>query len=127
MKINSDYLFIAAFLVGLGPWLVYAFWVFHHMWFNFKKSTSGMRGLNPLQWRRSGFNRKTDPEAQRLMKNLNRWLKICFLTWGVSFVLLFPVMFVLDRLGLLANPTSTFLPKPSQGAPSSHAALESTR
>lgn len=103
MKIDPDFLFIGTFVICMCPWLVYAFWVVKNMQYRMSKSLCGVRGFNPLQWRGVGVDRKSDPQAQFIWEQGLKWMKICFITWIASFILLVALLVGLAKLGLLSH------------------------
>lgn len=92
MKINPDVLFIGVFVICACSWIVYMFYVIKNI-----------TGTPFLRWHEVKMDRESNPEAKQVWEQGRKWMKICFITWVASFILLVLLIFGLDKFGLLAK------------------------
>lgn len=104
MKISIDTLFIGTFVICACPWFVYMFYVIKNMKHTAGTLLSGLHILNPLlRWQENKLDRESNPVAKQVWEQGVKWMKICFITWTFSFILLVLLMLSLVKLGWLAN------------------------
>lgn len=103
MKLDPALLFIGTFIIDACPWCVYAFWLVRSLSYRIGGLFRGIKPERVKPWKRGSIENMRDPEAKFLAQQAMKWLKICFATWGISFVLLIVLVFSLDRLGWLGN------------------------